>query len=34
VEVWDEGEVADFSDLTEEESEPEAPPPKKKARRA
>ncbi|KAJ7873818.1 hypothetical protein B0H14DRAFT_2569506 [Mycena olivaceomarginata] len=32
VEVWDEGEVADFSDLTEEESEPEAPPPKKKAR--
>ncbi|KAJ7701737.1 hypothetical protein B0H14DRAFT_3031547, partial [Mycena olivaceomarginata] len=32
VEVWDEGDVADFSDLTE-ESEGEQPPPKKKARR-
>ncbi|KAJ7735451.1 hypothetical protein B0H14DRAFT_508184 [Mycena olivaceomarginata] len=32
VEVWDEGNVADFSDLTE-ESEGEQPPPKQKARR-
>jgi hypothetical protein len=32
VEVWDEGDVADFSDLTE-ESEGEQPPPKQKVRR-
>jgi hypothetical protein len=32
VEVWDEGDITDFSDLTEEESEAEALPPKKKAR--
>ncbi|KAJ7866795.1 hypothetical protein B0H14DRAFT_2347292 [Mycena olivaceomarginata] len=34
VEVWDEGDVADFSDLTEEESEAEkAPPSRKRTRR-
>jgi hypothetical protein len=32
VEVWDAGDITDFSDLTEEESEAEAPLPKKKVR--
>jgi hypothetical protein len=30
VEVWDAGDIADFSDLTEDESEPERPPAKKR----